>query len=76
MPVPRMRRLALGAAGLVAVGVMAGGWLGAAEPPAPGAKAGAAPSSAADPGKPAGQGDTAGRVEGSVRSPSTRTAAR
>jgi hypothetical protein len=60
MPLPRMRLLALG---LTAAGLVATGWLYAAEPPAAAANPDAVPAQTADQAKPADKGDSSVRVD-------------
>jgi hypothetical protein len=67
MPLPRTRLLALGVA---AVGLVAAGWLYAAEPPAAAAKPDAGPVQTVDQAKPADQADSSVRVD----APGTRVA--
>jgi hypothetical protein len=59
MPLPRMRLLTLG---LTAAGLVATGWLYAAEPPAAAAKPDAVPAPGVDQAKPAGDDDRNVRV--------------
>jgi hypothetical protein len=70
MPLPTTRFMALG---LTAAGLVAGGWLYAAEPPAVAAKPEPAPVQAADPGKPADKADQRDSVV-HVDAPGTRVA--